>query len=158
MGRITAKESRAYTYLDRINGQDAAPLLAETRDFWNMEHAEGLRYWKSANRLTRHRLVLIMNVFEELGQMHRGGLVDERVTRDSLAFMSRELWDEAEWFVTYLRTTRGEDDLWDEWEAMNHRLAQPLKTWHGIGDLWMPGCSIFNGGRGRLEVPERRQK
>jgi hypothetical protein len=144
--RATSRETRVYAYMDRLNQENTVPLIAKTRDFWMLGGEEGPEEWeKRTDRLTRHELVLVMNLFEELGQMYADGRVDRRLARRLLGHTSQSFFGEAKWFIDHMRQARGDHSLWEDWEAMNRRLAEPERTWHRLGEPWPPGSSVLRG-------------
>ncbi len=92
-------------------------------------------------REDRQRVVLPMNLLEELAQAYEDNLVDEKIVRKILAPASMAYHEEAGWFIEYMRSR--EPRAWEKWTRLNGLLSQPAHTWHGLGEKWVDDGGIW---------------
>jgi hypothetical protein len=137
------RESRAYQYADQLQGKDLLPIVAEAREFWRygrkVSETEAMRWWAAMTDEKRHRIVLPMNLLEQVGQMYMDGFIARGLVEKYLGTTATAFYQEAEWFIDEIRARRKRRGLsgipWEQWELMLNHFGP--KPWHR-GDLF-PG-------------------
>jgi hypothetical protein len=137
--------------MDRLNDPDFADDLGNARAFWcvssDADREARWGEWEAKSKADRHRLVLPLNIFEEMATMYVDQNLDRAAADATLGSASLQYWEEAEWLILRLRATAPpsrEPDLHkpllNAWEEMNadirRRRSTPESSWPQAGGLW----------------------
>jgi hypothetical protein len=157
--RRDAKRARTLDYLNRLFGEDFAPLHASVITFLRTGDSrvfiKGARVpvdlpdqpqsiksaeeeYEALDLETRARIALVINFYEELSGSYRAGLLDEAIADNMLAPVLQFGWGAADWYTKYQKRRTAEkhgqavaDKVLSEWNELCKELKDGTRPKQG---------------------------
>jgi hypothetical protein len=130
--RREAKYTRTFDYVTRFSEPQRTELLAQAREFIELDPAseeEADERWRryEDDPEVKKAVNTVFNFYEEVAVMFNRRLVDSRVTRDLLAPDSVADFDDGLWLIRR-RRQHDSPECWVEWERMNRSFRPHLRA------------------------------
>lgn len=130
------RRARTYEYFDKVLNLDLIDIRIQTLDAlqewtsagpspWGIHRATEAWGQDHERKRARARVYFFLNLFEEIGGVHREKLLDRDVLTRVFAPWCEDYWVRAEpWILARRRLKKGRENLYEDWEWLRDDLRK----------------------------------